>query len=69
MVKLSTTVACPYCHFRSTETMPTNVCQFFYVCKNCHAVLRPEPGKCSVCCSYGDTPCPSIQQSSAVPEM
>lgn len=41
--------------------MPTDACQFFYDCKGCSAVLRPEPGDCCVFCSYGTTPCPPIQ--------
>ncbi len=41
--------------------MPTDACQFFYDCKGCGAVLRPEPGDCCVFCSYGTTPCPPIQ--------
>lgn len=33
--------------------MPTDACQCFYECEQCHAVLRPKPGDCYVCCSYG----------------
>ncbi len=42
--------------------MPTDACQWFYECKGCGALLRPKPGDCCVFCSYGDTPCPPIQQ-------
>jgi hypothetical protein len=45
------------------EVMPTDACQFFYDCQGCGAVLRPKPGDCCVFCSYGDTPCPPIQQA------
>jgi hypothetical protein len=69
MVKLNATIACPYCRFSTTETMPTIECQFLYECRNCHAVLRPKPGDCCVYCSYGDTPCPSAQRANSVPEV
>ena len=29
----------------------------------CGAVLKPKPGDCCVYCSYGDIPCPPIQES------
>jgi hypothetical protein len=41
--------------------MPTDACQFFYDCKACGALLRPEPGDCCVFCSYGTVPCPPVQ--------
>ena len=43
--------------------MPTDACQFFYDCKHCGAVLRPLKGDCCVYCSYGDVPCPPIQEA------
>jgi hypothetical protein len=43
--------------------MPTDACQFFYVCKGCGEKLKPRPGDCCVFCSYGSVPCPPIQQS------
>nr|WP_275898227.1 GDCCVxC domain-containing (seleno)protein [Halomonas binhaiensis] len=36
-------------------------CQWFYECGQCHALLSPKPGDCCVFCSYGSSPCPSIQ--------
>lgn len=42
--------------------MPTAACQFFYDCKGCNTVLRPRAGDCCVFCSYGDKPCPPIQE-------
>jgi hypothetical protein len=42
--------------------MPTDACQYFYDCRHCGAVLKPLPGDCCVFCSYGDTPCPPVQQ-------
>ena len=63
MAKLTATIKCPHCEFRAVETMPTDRCQFFYECPNCHSVLRPKPGQCCVYCSYADKPCPAVQES------
>ena len=54
-------LTCPACGHKHAEEMPTDVCQFFYECSNCKAVLRPEPGDCCVFCSYADVQCPSKQ--------
>jgi hypothetical protein len=43
--------------------MPTHACQYFYDCKGCGAVLKPKAGDCCVFCSYGDVPCPPIQEA------
>ena len=42
--------------------MPTDACQWFYECEQCHTVLKPKPGDCCVFCSYGTVPCPPIQK-------
>ncbi|MDQ6952888.1 MAG: GDCCVxC domain-containing (seleno)protein [Mariprofundaceae bacterium] len=42
--------------------MPADACQWFYECESCHAVLKPKHHDCCVFCSYGDVPCPPIQQ-------
>ncbi|WP_366075807.1 GDCCVxC domain-containing (seleno)protein [Phenylobacterium sp.] len=55
------TLTCPHCGHRATETMPSDACQYFYDCRGCGAVLRPKPGDCCVFCSYGDMPCPPTQ--------
>jgi hypothetical protein len=60
---LSSTITCPDCGARKTETMPTDACQFFYDCTGCGRLLRPKPGDCCVFCSYGDVPCPPKQAS------
>jgi len=60
-VELRSTLTCPKCEKRSTETMPTDACQFFYDCPHCGALLRPLKGDCCVFCSYGDVPCPPVQ--------
>ncbi len=62
-VILESTLTCPECSYVKTETMPTDACQWFYECEQCHAVMKPKPGDCCVYCSYGDMPCPPIQQS------
>ena len=33
-----------------------------YECKECRKILRPKKGDCCVYCSYGDVPCPPIQE-------
>ncbi len=43
--------------------MPTSACQFFYECKACGALLRPNEGDCCVYCSFGSVPCPPIQEA------
>ncbi|PIP03830.1 MAG: hypothetical protein COW18_00145 [Zetaproteobacteria bacterium CG12_big_fil_rev_8_21_14_0_65_54_13] len=58
------TITCPVCGHSKLETMPTDACQWFYQCESCHALLRPLQGDCCVFCSYGDVPCPPIQQQS-----
>jgi hypothetical protein len=45
--------------------MPTDACQFFYICTSCGARLRPRHGDCCVFCSYGSVPCPPIQAARA----
>jgi hypothetical protein len=53
-------ITCPHCATAKSETMPTNACQFFYVCTGCGTRLRPKEGVCSMFCSYGSVPCPAI---------
>jgi len=60
-VQLESILACPSCGARSTETMPTDACQWFYECRSCGALLRPRAGDCCVFCSYGTVRCPSKQ--------
>jgi hypothetical protein len=64
-VTLVSTIACPVCGRRETETMPTDACRYVYQCPGCAAVIKPKPGDCCVFCSYGDTPCPPIQEARA----
>ena len=65
MPDLHSTITCPECGVRTTEMMPTDACQYFYDCRVCGAVLKPLKGDCCVFCSYGDVPCPPIQEARA----
>ncbi len=62
---LNSTLTCPRCGHAETETMPTDACQWFYTCKGCGAMLKPNPGDCCVFWSFGDVPCPPIQLEQA----
>lgn len=55
-------ITCPNCGHQKEETMPTDACQYFYECENCHQVIKPKAGDCCVYCSYGTVKCPSIQE-------
>lgn len=58
---LRSTLACPACGNRHTETMPMDACLFFWNCPRCGARVRPREGDCCVFCSYGTIPCPPVQ--------
>ncbi|WP_207061858.1 GDCCVxC domain-containing (seleno)protein [Motiliproteus sp. SC1-56] len=60
-LKIESTLRCPHCGHMATERMPENACQYYYDCRGCGRLLKPQPGDCCVFCSYGDTPCPPIQ--------
>ncbi|MDD5275528.1 MAG: GDCCVxC domain-containing (seleno)protein [Methylovulum sp.] len=60
-ILLESTLTCPECGHRKTETMPINACQWYYECQGCHHLLKPKPGDCCVFCSYGNFACPPIQ--------
>ena len=62
MTTLISTLACPACGHRAAETMPANFCLYVYDCPGCGAILRPKAGDCCVFCSWGDIPCPPVQQ-------
>ncbi|WP_277480440.1 GDCCVxC domain-containing (seleno)protein [Catalinimonas alkaloidigena] len=62
-IELSSVIKCPNCHVSSKEEMPQNACQYFYECKHCKTVLKPQNSDCCVYCSYGSVPCPPVQQS------
>lgn len=58
---LESVITCPNCGNQSKEIMPTNACQYFYNCSNCHTRLQPKQGDCCVFCSYGTVVCPPMQ--------
>lgn len=60
--KRQSTLTCPHCGHQSVETMPTDHCAYFHECVHCGVLLQPKLGDCCVFCSYGDVPCPSVQQ-------
>jgi hypothetical protein len=64
---LKSILTCPHCGFQKEETMPTDSCQFFYECTNCHATLKPKKGDCCVFCSYGSVKCPPKQAAADCP--
>ena len=53
-IQARSTLTCPHCGHKATETMPTDACQYFYDCQGCGTVLKPKAGDCCVYCSYGD---------------
>jgi hypothetical protein len=62
MIDLLSTLTCPRCGARHSETMPVNACVYFYDCPSCQALLKPLAGDCCVFCSYGDVKCPPVQE-------
>jgi len=60
-LQLKSTITCPSCHHRKTETMPTDACVYYYECEKCHKRIKPLPGDCCVFCSYGTVKCPPMQ--------
>ena len=63
---LESVITCPACGHQATETMPTDACQYFYICNGCGTRLKPKHGDCCVYCSYGTVPCPPIQVEAQV---
>lgn len=61
-LQLESTITCPKCGSETHAHMPTDACQFFWDCPACGAVLKPKPGDCCVFCSWGDVPCPPVQE-------
>jgi hypothetical protein len=62
-MQLESTITCPNCLHQAIEQMPTNACQFFYICRGCGQKLKPLAGDCCVFCSYGSVPCPPVQEN------
>ena len=59
---LESTLTCPKCNHKELLTMPEDICVYFHKCSNCGTLLKPKQGDCCVFCSYGDVPCPPIQE-------
>lgn len=62
MLELQSTITCPSCGLRAIETMPTDACRYLYTCGQCGLEMKPKRGDCCVFCSYGDVPCPPVQE-------
>jgi hypothetical protein len=58
---LESLLTCPRCGFAKRETMPLDLCVYFYDCANCRALLRPNADDCCVFCSFGSVKCPPAQ--------
>ena len=63
VLTLQSTITCPDCGFKKEETMPTDACQYFYMCTNCKTTFKAKQGDCCVFCSYGTVACPPIQMN------
>lgn len=61
MAELTSTITCPACTHEASEEMPTDSCLFYYECRRCGALLKPNAGDCCVFCSFGSVPCPPMQ--------
>ena len=62
MTVWESTLTCPECGHATRERMPGDACQFLFECPGCRTLLRPLSGDCCVFCSYGDAPCPPVQE-------
>ena len=43
--------------------MPLDACVYFYECRACKQLLKPNKGDCCVFCSFGTVKCPPMQKS------
>ena len=59
---IESTITCLHCGHQKTEQMPKDACQYFYKCEQCQKILKPKASDCCVFCSYGNVPCPSVQE-------
>ena len=62
-IELVSKLTCPQCGFKSSETMPIDRCLYYYECQGCGHLLKPIAGDCCVFCSFGNVPCPPVQQA------
>ena len=66
-MKIETTsvLTCPGCGTRAEEFMPLDACIYFYECRGCGELLKPNKGDCCVFCSFGTVKCPPVQASAS----
>ncbi|WP_142714152.1 GDCCVxC domain-containing (seleno)protein [Fodinibius sediminis] len=53
----------PNCAKETKEIMPEDSCQYFWECPHCGEGLKAKQGDCCVFCSYGNNPCPPVQNN------
>lgn len=56
-------LTCPYCQKKQQAIIPQNACQYFYRCRFCQQMIKPQTGDCCVFCSYADLKCPFNQSN------
>lgn len=61
-ITLLSKITCPGCQYTQELTMPTDACQWFYECTQCHQILEPLKGDCCVFCSFATVAFTPIQQ-------
>lgn len=63
MATLECTVTCPRCGQARVRVMPRDALDLEYTCAFCGTVSRPRARDCCIYCSYGDVPCPQVQDA------
>ena len=64
-VQTLSVLTCPACGASSAEEMPLDACVYYYECRGCKKLLKPNKGDCCVFCSFGSVRCPPMQASGA----
>jgi hypothetical protein len=62
-VQTLSVLTCPACGASAEEKMPHDACVYFYECRGCGKLLKPNKGDCCVFCSFGSVKCPPVQAS------
>ena len=57
-IQTTSVLTCPACGAGYEEVMPLDACIYFYECRGCGRLLKPNKGDCCVFCSFGDVLCP-----------
>ena len=65
VVQTRSVLTCPSCGASAEEEMPVDACVYFYECRGCGMLLKPNKGDCCVFCSFGTVKCPPIQSSTS----